>query len=109
MIKFLTLHQDRIALVSAAVGANIGGYMFAKDDATKWFGSSSWILGSLIGAGGGLFFGYISPFAIPAVSVALPGYILANYHSSRQGLKPTGETLEAQKDLECQTKGARRE
>lgn len=96
-------------MVSAAVGANVGGYMFTKDDPTKWSGVSSWILGSLIGGGTGLFFGYISPFAIPALSVALPGYALANYHSSRQGSTPTEEILEAQKDLECQKKAARRE
>jgi hypothetical protein len=101
--------QDKIAIASVVVGANVGGYMFAKDDPNGWAGVSSWAIGSLIGGGAGIFLGYTAPFVIPALSVAVPGYALASYHSSLQASQQKVGTPEAQKGRGCQTKEAKHE
>jgi len=104
MNRFLTLHENKITVASVMVGANVGGYMFAKDQPSGWSGLSSWALGSLIGGGAGIFLGYTAPFVIPALAVAVPGYALASYHSSLQVPQQTAGRQEGQRGLESQKK-----
>lgn len=102
-------NHEKIVLASAVVGANVGGYLFVKDDPITKNTLPMWGLGTLIGAGAGSFVAYTAPVVIPLMAVSIPGYLLAKHHSCQQEWQPKAEIQEVQKDLESQTSGAPRE
>lgn len=93
-------HHDKFILASAIVGANVGGYLFVKDESIKQYKLPTWALGTLIGGGVGSFLGYVSPIVIPALAIGIPGYVLANYRSSLRASQQKEEKLEVPKDHE---------
>ena len=89
-------NHEKIVVIATGLGANVGGYQFAKDESNFRNEISLWTLGALIGGGAGMFLGYISPFALPALIVSVPSYALIKYRSSLQESQQKAGKQEAQ-------------
>lgn len=97
IIQHAQTHHSKYVFGAGILGANVGGYLFARDSPKKEM-IPSYLLGSIIGFAGGVWFTIMSPILVPGAIVGVPGYLLSTHHSSQRESRQKEGT---QADLTC--------